>query len=269
MVSYATFGENNPTKFTLTDKEIDALTPEQMTKAIQVLWSELHQVVFYGPQSVKELTALLKKQHKTPKKLKKVERIRLFIPKETVENKVFFSHYDANQSYLQTISKGKNFKLDMLPQVSMYNMYFGGGMNAIVFQEMREKRGLAYTARSSYSAPEWPDQNYINTSFIATQNDKVIDAFTAFNELFNEMPMSETSFNLAKDQLILNIRTQRIRNISIVWNYLAATKMGHKQDPRIQLFETIPSLTLADVSAFNKKYIKDQKKTFVILETKT
>lgn len=265
LVSYATYGAHNPAKYTLTDEEIDALTPEQMINAIRILWSELHQVVFYGPQSVNELASLLKKHHKTPKKLNKIERVKLFEPMETLENKVFFSHYDANQSYLQTITKGKNFDITMLPDVSMYNMYFGGGMNAIVFQEMREKRGLAYTARSSYSAPDWPDQNYINNSFIATQNDKVIDAFTAFNELFNEMPMSETSFNLAKDQLISNIRTQRIRNISIIWNYLAATKMGHKQDPRIQLFETIPTLTLEDVSAFNKKYIKDQKKTYIIL----
>ncbi len=265
LVSYATYGENNPTKFTLSDQEIDALTSVQLISAIRDLWSQMHQVVFYGPQTIKELSSMLKKHHKTPKKLQKIERIRLFEPMETNENKVYFSHYDANQSYLQTISKGKAYDLTLLPQVSMYNMYFGGGMNAIVFQEMREKRGLAYTARSGYAAPAWPDQTYMNTSYIATQNDKVIDAFTAFNELFDEMPMSETSFNLAKDQLISNIRTQRIRNLSIVWNYLSATKMGHTQDPRIQLFEKIPNLTLEDVSSFNKKYIKEQKKTYVIL----
>jgi predicted Zn-dependent peptidase len=265
LVSYATYGENNPDKYTLTDQEIDALTPEQMIKAIQRLWSEMHQVVFYGPQTVKELSGLLKKHHKTAKKLTKIERIKLFKPLETKENKVYFAHYDANQSYLQTIAKGKEYDITMSPLVSMYNMYFGGGMNAIVFQEMREKRGLAYTARSSYSSPGWPDENYMNTSFIATQNDKVIDAFTAFNELFNQMPMSESSFNLAKEQIISNIRTQRIRNISVVWNYMSAIKMGHVVDPRIQMFKAIPNLTLADVSKFNSKFIKDQKKTYVIL----
>jgi predicted Zn-dependent peptidase len=131
---------------------------------------------------------------------------------------VYFAHYDANQSYLQTISKGIGYNAEMVPQITMYNGYFGGGMNAIVFQELREKRGLAYTARSNYSAPSWPDENYINNSFIATQNDKVIDAFSAFNELFNEMPdLSESSFRLAQEQLISNIRTQRIRD---AWRYM-------------------------------------------------
>jgi len=138
-------------------------------------------------------------------------------------------------------------------------------MNAIVFQELREKRGLAYTARSNYSAPSWPNENYINNSFIATQNDKVIDAFSAFNELFNEMPVSESSFRLAQEQLISNIRTQRIRDAGVIWNYLNAQRMGHTQDPRILLYNELPKLTLEDVKAFNQKYIKDQPKTYVIL----
>lgn len=32
------------------------------------------------------------------------------------------------------------------PIRALYDEYFGGGMNSIVFQEMRETRGLAYSA---------------------------------------------------------------------------------------------------------------------------
>lgn len=265
LVSYATYGENNPQKYTLTDEELDELTSVALINKLQDIWSDQHKVVFYGPQSIESIVALVEKNHKTPAKLNPSVRVKMFTPNETTENKVYFSHYDANQSYLQTVSKGKKYDIEMLPMVRMYNMYFGGGMNAIVFQEMREKRGLAYTARGNYSSPSWPDENYINMSFIATQNDKIVDAFTAFNELFDEMPLSETSFNLAKEQLISNIRTQRIRNASVIWNYLNARKMGHTEDPRIKLYEELPGFTLQDVKEFNSNYIKGKPKTYVIL----
>jgi predicted Zn-dependent peptidase len=265
LVSYATYGSDNPSRFTLTDKELDALTSQQLIAMLQNLWAESHKVIFYGPQSLKEITDLVNNNHKTPKKMQPVAKGKKFVPTETKQNKVYFAHYDANQSYLQTVSKGIVYDIALLPQIMMYNSYFGGGMNAIVFQEMREKRGLAYTARSSYAAPSNPGEHYINNSFIATQNDKIIDAFNAFNELFNDMPVSETAFGLAKDQLISNMRTQRIRNALIIWNYLSNSKMGHKADPRIKMMEALPKLSLNDVKAFNAKYVKNQPKTYVIL----
>lgn len=265
LVSYAQFGPVNPTTFVLKDSELEELTAEELIKTIQNLWSLQHRVVFFGPQSVRELAQLVQRVHKTPRRLNPIPAGKRFVPGETLENKVFFAHYDANQSFLQTVSKGIAFSPAMIPQIAMYNAYFGGGMNAIVFQEMREKRGLAYTARSNYTTPAWPDQHYINNSFIATQNDKVVDAFSAFNELFNDMPLSETSFRLAQEQLVSNIRTQRIRDADIIWNYLNAKRMGHKEDIRKRLFSELPKLSLNDVRVFNEKHIKNQPKTYVIL----
>ena len=105
----------------------------------------------------------------------------------------------------------------------------------------------------------------MNNSFIATQNDKVIEAFSAFNELFDEMPMSEISFNLAKDAIISGIRNQRITKMNLIMNYINAQKMGYKKDIRQTYFETIPNMTLEDVKQFNEKYIKGKPKTYVIL----
>ena len=265
LVNYATFGKNNPTRNTLTDDELDNLTSADLIESLQNLWQYQHHVVFFGPESLDEVSQIIHQAHKTPEYLKPVERVELFEPRETNQNKVYFAHYDANQSYLQTIMLGKEYDKEMLPMVRLFNSYFGGGMNAIVFQEMRERRGLAYTARANYAQPSWPDQNYISNSFIATQNDKVIDAFNAFNELFNDMPVSQTSFNLAQEQLISNIRNQRFRDVQLIFNYLSSRRMGHEQDSRIMLFEEIPSLTLEDVVKFNANYLKDKPKTYVIL----
>ncbi len=265
LVNYASYGKNNPTTYTLTDQELDNLTSGDLISSLQNLWGYEHRAVFFGPEKFEDITKIISQTHKTSSSLKPVDRVVMFEPQETNQNKVYFAHYDANQSYLQTIMKGKEYKKEMVPLVRLFNSYFGGGMNAIVFQEMREKRGLAYTARSSYAAPSWPDQNYINNSFIATQNDKVIDAFEAFNDLFDNIPVSSSSFNLAQEQLISNIRTQRFRNTQLIFNYLSALRMGNDSDPRKMLFEILPTLTLTDVVGFNSKFIQNKPKTYVIL----
>jgi predicted Zn-dependent peptidase len=178
---------------------------------------------------------------------------------------VYFAPYDAKQSRLATYSRGGVYDPKMYCITNMYNQYFGGGMSAIVFQEMREKRSLAYTAQSTYSSPSKPDEYYANTSFIATQNDKIVDAFEAFNELFNDMPQSESSFNLAKESLINSIETNRITKMSIIYTYLNYQKLGITTDRRKELYDAIPKFTLADVQQFNKQYIKNQPKTYMIL----
>ncbi len=265
LVSYATYGRDNPRRFTLTDEELDQLAAADLIESLKNLWEYEHEVIFYGPEPIEEITRIVDKIHETPQQLKPTERLSRFTPLETTENRVFFAHYDANQSFLQTVSKGKPYDPEMVAVARLYNTYFGGGMNAIVFQEMREKRGLAYSAWARYITPAWPDEHYRNTSFIATQNDKVVDAFSAFNELFDNMPLSESSFRLAQEQMISNIRNQRIRDTQIIFNFLTARRMGHTEDIRKALFEQIPLLTLQDVSAFNQQFIQNQPRTYIIL----
>ena len=71
-------------------------------------------------------------------------------------------------------------------------------MNSIVFQEMREARGLAYTAQAFLSTPYDLDMPYMYIAFIATQNDKMQQAIEAFEDIINDMPVSEPAFDIAK-----------------------------------------------------------------------
>jgi predicted Zn-dependent peptidase len=106
-------------------------------------------------------------------------------------------------------SKGETYDISRVPLITMYNEYFGGGMSAIVFQEMREARGLAYSAGASYRAPTKLDDVYSFSTFIGTQADKMDDAVQAFFQIINDMPQSEKAFDIAKQSVLSNIRTQR------------------------------------------------------------
>jgi len=166
---------------------------------------------------------------------------------------------------LVTYTRSIKFDAKMLPVINMYNQYFGGGMNAIVFQEMREKRSLAYSASARYVTPPDYDEYMYNYSFIATQNDKIIDAFTAFNELFDQIPQSENAFNLAKEALKISIATNRITKNGILSTYIRNKRLGINYDYRKDLYHAANSFTLSDINAFNQQYIKNQPKTYMIL----
>lgn len=265
LVSYATYGENSPQKHILSERELNDLKPEDLIGLIKSLGSYRHTVLYYGPLSSNDVKQLLAKEHRLPKKFNPTPVNKKFEPLETSTDKVLFAHYDAKQSYLQTLSRGQKYDDNLYSIITLYNEYFGGGMNAIVFQEMREKRGLAYTARSRYTIPSNPDDYFINMSYIATQNDKVIDAFNAFNELFSNMPENPIGFTLAKEALLSDIRNTRIRNMRVLYNYLNAKRMGWTDDIRKKLYAQIPTYTLSDVKKFQEQYVKAKPKTYIIL----
>ncbi|MFP4556895.1 MAG: M16 family metallopeptidase [Bacteroidales bacterium] len=265
LADYATYGESSPFTNELSESELMKLKPEELTAKIKDLSNYSHKILYYGTSSPEQVKEMVENVHLVPETVKDPPVSYNFKEKETTENRVVFSHYDANQSYLQLVSRGVDYDFELLPKARMFNEYFGMGMSAIVFQELREKRGLAYTAYSVYRTPNKPHKPFMNTGFIATQNDKVVEAFSAFNELYNDMPVSENSFKLAKESILSGIRNERITKMSVIWNYLTAERMGYEQDIRKTYYETVPSLTLDDAIKFNEEYIKNKPKTYVIL----
>ena len=265
LTEFATYGPKSPFTNEMPEKELMKLKPEDLVNKIKDIANYPHKILYYGTMSSQELVAMVEEVHSVPAEFKPTPQPVNFVELETKANRVVFSHYEANQSYLQLVSRGVDYDFDLLPSARIFNEYFGTGMSAIVFQELREKRGLAYSAWSRYLTPSRPDRPFMNNGFIATQNDKVIDAFTAFDDLYNNIPISEKSFDLAKESILSGIRNQRITKMSIIFNYLNAQKMGYDVDIRKTYFETIPQMTLEDVIRFNEQYVKNQPKTYVIL----
>ena len=263
--NYAQWGAKSSMTNVPSSVELDQLKPEELTARIKDLSNYPHKVIYYGPLNEQEFTALINKYHKTAETFKPYPPAVQFTQQTTDQNKVLFTHYDAKQLYLSMTSKAEPYSKSMYVPVAMYNEYFGGSMSGIVFQEMREARGLAYSASAYYSQPSKPVFNYSFSTFIATQNDKMDEALTAFLSIINDMPESEKSFSLAKDQLLSNIRKQRIRRTNILFDYINAQEFGWDYDKRKDLFEQVQNWTLDDVKKFQQQYVKDRKYTYCVL----
>jgi len=221
-------------------------------------------VLYYGPLTLKEATAVVNRIHKV-KPTKEVPANKVFQPQATTENQVLFVDYDAKNTYVTEYFRGQHFNTSLVPNVNLFNEYFGGSMNAIVFQEMREKRSLAYSASSHYSYGSNKDGYFFNSANVITQNDKLLDALNAYEELFDDMPRAEANFKLAKEALLSSSRTARTTKFGIISAYLTCEKMGWKEPLRKQNFQAYQKLAMSDLVNFQQQHIKGQKKTYLIL----
>ena len=263
--AYVLYGPEYIQKTTMSDKQIQALTSEELLAKVRDILGCQHEIRYYGPASETEAAELIKANHKIAEDLKPLEK--QYIKYQTVDqSKVYLAPYDAKQiRYIQYSNRGEKLDLAADPYLTLYNEYFGGGMNAIVFQEMREARGLAYSSSARLYMPSFKDDSYMYYAFIATQNDKMKTAIEAFDEIINDMPESENAFNIAKEALVSRIRTERISGRGVLSSYISDRELGITEPRSKQIFEVAQTLTFDDVKATQQKWVKDRTYVYGIL----
>ena len=268
LTSYGMYGSISPFTYKLSETELKALKAEDLIKFIKELTSYDHRILFYGTQTPKQLTLLLNKYHKIPAKLKPLLEEKVFVQLPTDTNKVFHVDFPMKQVDIVMLSKGVNYNSQLMPDVQLYNEYFGGGMNGLVFQELREARALAYTARSTYQGPSDKNKCFYDVSYIGTQTDKLGDALNALEDLLNNMPESNKTFLLAQNSIVEGIRSKRTTKTDILWSYENAKKYGHTYDIRKDIFTKVPLMTYADVKKFQETYVKNKPHTYLLVGDK-
>ena len=259
--TYVVYGPEFIKKTRLSNEALAAVTSEELLQKVKDVIANGCEILYYGPMSESELKAAVPFEG-TFKQLP--ERFPQQI--QTPESTVYMAQYDAAQIYYQQYSnRGEKFDAASEPERTLYNEYFGGGMNAIVFQEMREARGLAYSANARLVKPSSKEGTFYFTAFIATQNDKMRQAVEAFDDIINNMPESDAAFAVAKDALDGRYRTQRTTGRNVLWAYRNCRRMGLDEPLDRAVFEALPSLTLADVKAAQEKWVKGRTYSYAIL----
>lgn len=267
LYAYAKYGKNSPFTNILSASELDNLKGSDLTDIIHQLTNFEHRILYYGNQSTTELTTALNKLHQVPTVLKALPSPIEFKENEA-NNNVYVVDYDMKQAEVILLSRGVPYNKDIVPQVRMFNQYFGAGFGSIVFQEIRESKALAYSVSSSYrNGTKKTDNNYI-FSYIGTQADKLPEAMAGMMNLFENMPESETAFKTSKESIIQSIRSERITRTGILFNYENAKKLGLDYDIRKDIYSKVPSMTFDEVKAFEQTHLKGKKYSVLALGKK-
>ena len=261
---YGSQGEHNAYRDMMTEQELKETDPQVFVDLLKGLNQYQHKVLYYGPldegkvsESVSSLFA---------NDLKPALENKPYLDQLANENEVWIAPYQAKNIYMRMYhNEGRDWNPEESAVRALFNEYFGGGMNGIVFQEMRETRGLAYNAYAIYNRPAVKGRKESFMTHIITQNDKMMDAVNHFNEIMNQMPASEAAFKIAKEALTKQLASNRINKMSIIWNYIAVQKLGIDYDLNAKIYEQLPQLTLQNVVDFAKQRIADKPYRYIIL----
>ncbi|ANQ51357.1 insulinase family protein [Flammeovirga sp. MY04] len=256
LMNYGLYGADNPVTNGLSNKELDLLTPEKLVNKIHQLTKMEHHILYYGPESLKSVVATLNKEHVVPKKLQAVPAEKEFMINDIDKPKVYWAHYDMVQAEVLFLAKGDVYDPQRIAAATLFNEYFGGSMNAIVFQEMREAQGLAYSVFSKYGVASEKNKHDYTLAYIGTQSDKLKEAMAGMMKLLENPPKNEQSFDAAKKAVLSKLESERITKSSVLFNYEAALKKGNDHDIRKDIYEAVQTLTIDDVMKFHDDFIK-------------
>ena len=264
--AYGQYGAYNPVRNMPDSAELVSANPQMLIDMVADLKNYKHSVLYYGPLAEKQLLATIDKNHATAKKLKDVPAGKAYTKQLTPQNEIWIAPYDAKNIYMiQYHNENQKWNPEDEAKIQVFNEYFGGGMNGVVFQELRESRGLAYSAFADFSTPmRKADSNYAYT-YIISQNDKMMDCIKVFSNILDTLPQSPAAFELAKQATMKRIASQRITKTGIIYSYLSAKQRGIDYDLRRKVYAALPSLKLEDIVKFEHDNMAKKPWRYLIL----
>lgn len=234
MFNYARYGKKSPFTDMLSFNEMDQLTGNLLVDKVKALTSFEHEIFYYGSQSAEKIKEIMNKKHTVPATLQGYPQRPNYLEQETKSNKVVFVHFpEMTQAEILMVSKGKSgFQIQEDIMSQLFNEYFGSGLSSVVFQEIREKRALAYSAYAVNSSPRDKRDAHYFRAFVGTQADKIKEAIPAMNEIIENMPYAQDQIVNAVDAILKKIETDRLTGDKIYWNYRLNKKRGYNTDTR-------------------------------------
>ena len=172
------------------------------------------------------------------------------------------------QAEILMLAKGEPFSDANIPQIRMYNEYFGGNMSSVLFQELRESKALAYSVSGSYRIPSNKNKSFYLSTYIGSQADKLSDALQGMSDLIKELPSSDVMFQSAKDAIISGIRNERLTKMQLLINYEGARRLGLNYDVRKTIFNKVQTMNFNDVKKFQQTYVKPLPLTLLLVGKK-
>lgn len=265
LTNYAKYGKDSRFRDILSEKQLKEMNVTELTNLIKGVTDYQHEIFFYG-SDLYPIVAALEKHHnlaanKAPSTPKKYAE-------PTTTNKVYFANYDMVQAEMTRVAKGEKYNPAIAGTVNVFNAYFGSGLSSIVFQEIRESKSLAYSARAYYGTAN--DKNlsdYMQVS-IGTQANKLPEAVDAINALLSEMPKIEKQFDNAKESSLKQMASSRIIKANIYFNQLNLKKLGIDYDIRKDIYKSIQGLTLKATDDFFNKEVKTKQYNTAIIGKK-
>ncbi len=260
---YAVFGKESPLSNELSNKELEKLTSAELLMQLKILFSYKKDILYYGSISQQEIKIELNKIVNNT--AVEIPGFQTYKRLSMVENKVYVLDYDLKQADILMLNKGTSFNKKELTASKVFNEYYGGGMSSVIFQEIREKKALAYSSFATYTTARDTVKPQYTFGYLGTQTDKSIEAIEAMLGLLNDMPVDTLKFEQAKSSIKQKLASNRTTRAGKLYNCIADRKLGYTYSKEKDVYDELDGLEINDMLTFYKEKISNNKYTIVII----
>jgi predicted Zn-dependent peptidase len=218
---YARFGDNTEYLVTPTNQQLQAVAPAQLKTTLAAFLHWQHRTSYFGPRSASDAAAQVVlgdgKRATTPRKPVGHGK----------PHSVFVTDQQSAQSQIWMLWPRPPATEADRAVGSVFAEY----IQPVLFQEVREARGLAYSVTGGYLAGiRKPDASSM-FAFVGTQTDKAHDAIDALRDTLHQA-LDAKRFDNAKVTLTERYRVDRIPPRSVAAAVYSWQDQGASSDPR-------------------------------------
>lgn len=247
----ATRGRESPVLARLSNDELKRLDEEGL-KAIIRDFPHWERRVAYVGNRVPAETAKLLETRGLYKRVPARVPLRLLKP---AKNRVLFAHRDMVQARVGLFAADEVFDPEHVLDYLFYSEYMGGDMSAVIFQEVREARSLAYSAGGGHSTSADKGDETELWGSLGCQADKTPEAVELMLKLFADFPSSEKRFRETAKAVEEYYRTNPVffRSVpAVVMDWEDQGIAGG--DPRPKRFERALSYQPSQLESFAARF---------------
>lgn len=263
---YALYGNKSKFLKELTTKELRALTPTQLIETFRNAQTHAVKINYTGSKSHESVSEAINSSIRFESPLKP-EKQEIHYPMQGFESpKVYFvNDKKAVQSQILFLEKGLPMSLDNQGEVAAFNLYFGGDMSSLVFQEIREFRSLAYSTSARYKLAPRPGLDNSFSAYVGCQGDKTPEALEVLHQLITNMPIKTEREAAIRSSLIAEAKTSKPDFRNLIGKVDEWQKMGLTQDPMIQLLSYYSDLTFDQIVQFYQVHIAGKNTQLIVV----
>jgi predicted Zn-dependent peptidase len=217
---FARYGADSEHLVVPTNKQLQAAKPAQIKKLLGHYLRLTHRTAYFGPRAYKDVLAAV-----TFGDGKLATRLR---PRRYRKpNVAFATHQETAQTHISIVWPRKPTNDAERATGTLFSAYAG----MLLYQEVREARGLAYSVFGSYHPGGRKIDDASVTTYAAVQADKTHDALAAILATLRQ-PVDDKRLEQSKETLAQNHRVERIAPRAIASVVYAWQDQGEKTDPR-------------------------------------
>lgn len=223
-------------------------------KGLRALVSELfgyeHRTLYYGPRTAEAVAPIVARgrDHRP------TGDAQTRVWRKVAAPQIFFLHKDGAKATVRFVLPDGAAPRDDRPAAELYSEYLSGNMSALVFQEIRESRGLAYSASSYLDTGDRPRDAAGLLGFVSTQAEKLPVAIETFLSLLRGGDVQAARLEQSKAAVEQRYRANRIDPRAVSAWVVSWDDLGEASDPRSWQRERIAATTEADLEVLAKRF---------------